>query len=67
LPPVFILNSERDSLRSSGEMFGEQLAAAGVPVRVEFEPGTVHGHLNQPDDPAAVHSLQRMAAWLAEW
>jgi acetyl esterase/lipase len=65
LPPVFILNSEADSLRSSGERFGEQLADAGVPVRVEYEPGTVHGHLNQPDEPAAMRSIERMVAWLS--
>jgi acetyl esterase/lipase len=65
LPPVFILNSEADSLRSSGERFGEQLADAGVPVRVEYEPGTVHGHLNQPDDPAAMRSIERLVAWLS--
>jgi len=66
LPPVFVLNSERDSLRASGERFGEQLAEAGVPVRVEYEPGTMHGHLNQPDDPAALRSIERMAVWLSE-
>jgi acetyl esterase/lipase len=65
LPPVFVLNSEADSLRSSGERFAEQLSEAGVVVRVEYEPGTVHGHLNQPDDPAALRSIERMASWLA--
>ena len=65
LPPTYILNSETDSLRSSGERYGEQLATAGVDVRVEFEPGTVHGHLNQPDDPGAHRSIERVAAWLA--
>jgi acetyl esterase/lipase len=65
LPPVFVLNSEADSLRSSGERFAEQLSEAGVVVRVEYEPGTVHGHLNQPDDPAAVRSIERMASWLS--
>jgi acetyl esterase/lipase len=63
-PPVFILNSEADSLRASGEAYGAQLADAGVPVRVEYEPGTVHGHLNDPGDPAAERSIERMAAWL---
>jgi acetyl esterase/lipase len=66
LPPAFILNSEADSLRASGERFGEQLADAGVPVRVEYEPGTVHGHLNDPDNPSATRSIERMAAWLAD-
>ena len=65
LPPVFVLNSERDSLRSSGERFGEQLSEAGVSVRVEYEPGTLHGHLNQPEEPAAMRSIDRMVAWIA--
>ena len=66
LPPVFVLNSERDSLRASGERFGEQIAAAGGTVRVEYESGTVHGHLNQPDDPAALRSIERMVDWLSQ-
>jgi acetyl esterase/lipase len=65
LPPVFILNSERDSLRSSGERFGEQLSEAGVPVRVEYEPGTVHGHLNEPEAPGAIRSIERIVEWLS--
>jgi acetyl esterase/lipase len=65
LPPVYILNGDRDSLRASGERFGEQLAQAGVPVRVEYEPGTLHGHLNQPGEPSALRSIERMAAWLS--
>lgn len=63
-PPVYILNSEADSLRASGERYGEQLAAAGVTVSVEFEPGSRHGHLNDPHDPAALRSIERLAAWL---
>jgi len=66
-PPIFILNSEADSLRASGEAYATQLADAGVPVRVEFEPGTLHGHLNDPNDPAAERSIERMAAWVLEW
>ncbi len=64
-PPVFVLNSEMDSLRASGETYGTQLAAAGVPVRVEYEPGSRHGHLNEPLLPAATRSIDRMAAWLS--
>jgi acetyl esterase/lipase len=63
-PPVYILNAEADSLRASGEAYGAQLAEAGVHVRVEYEPGTVHGHLNDPDGPGALRSIERMAAWL---
>jgi acetyl esterase/lipase len=63
-PPVYILNSETDTLRASGEAYGARLAEAGVPVRVEYEPGTAHGHLNDPNDPGAERSVGRLAAWL---
>jgi hypothetical protein len=35
-----------------------------VPVRIELEPGTVHGHLNEPTTTGGERSLERMAAWL---
>lgn len=66
LPPTFILNSDHDSLRSSGELFAAELAAAGVDVLMMREPGTRHGHLNEPDLPEAVRSVERMTAWLTE-
>jgi acetyl esterase/lipase len=64
LPPTFILNSDSDSLRSSGELFASELAAAGVDVFVMRETGSRHGHLNQPDNPLAQRSLDRIRAWL---
>jgi len=64
LPPTFVLLSEVDGLRPSGEAFVASLAAAGVPVREELEPGTLHGHLNTPGLPGAAASLRRMADWL---
>ena len=64
LPPTFVLNSEHDSLRSSGQAFAAELALAGVDVTVCREPGTRHGHLDEPDNPAAHASIRRMAAWL---
>ncbi len=64
LPPTFILNCDSDSLRASGQQFGAELAAAGVDVTVIREPGTSHGHLNDPDDPAALRSITRIADWL---
>ena len=65
LPPVYLLNSEADHLRASGEEFGRQLDAAGVTVKVEFEPGTAHGHLNEAFDPAATRSIERIVDWIA--
>jgi len=64
LPPTFILNSDVDSLRASGERYATELEAAGVPVVVLREDGTRHGHLNDPDQPAALASIGRMSAWL---
>jgi acetyl esterase len=64
LPPTFVLNSDYDSLRSSGELFASELASAGVDVLVMREPGTKHGHLNEPDLPEATLSIERIAAWL---
>ena len=64
LPPTFVLTSDFDGLRSSGEQFASELAAAGVDVLLVREDGTRHGHLNDPDDPGAHRSVARMAAWL---
>jgi len=64
LPPTLILNSDRDSLRSSGEAYAHELRAAGVDVTCLFENDTTHGHLNRPELPGAHASLTTMAAWL---
>ncbi len=65
-PPVFILNSEADYLRASGEAYGDGLRNAGVEVTVETERGTHHGHLSGPDEPGAISSIDRMTKWLHE-
>ena len=64
LPPTLILNSDRDSLRSSGEAYARELRAAGVETTCLFEDDTTHGHLNRPDLPGALASIATMAAWL---
>ncbi|POH69785.1 alpha/beta hydrolase [Cryobacterium zongtaii] len=64
LPATFVLNSEHDSLRASGQAFAAELALAGVDITVCQEPGTRHGHLNEPENPGAYASIRRMAAWL---
>ena len=64
LPPTFVLTSDSDGLRSSGEGYASELAAAGVDVLLVREDGTTHGHLNQPEHPGCARSLARMAAWL---
>jgi acetyl esterase/lipase len=64
LPPTYVLNSEADLLRASGERFAAQLASAGVPAVVEFEPGSAHGHLNEPSTEQAQRSLDRIVGWI---
>lgn len=66
LPPTLIVNSDRDSLRASGERFAAELALAGVDLTVVREPGTWHGHLNEPDTPGAVQTIRRVQAWLRQ-
>jgi acetyl esterase/lipase len=66
LPPTFILNCENDTLRSSGEAYARQLAAAGGDVTVHLEPGAAHGCLSEPFTPQAVRSLERMSDWLTK-
>jgi acetyl esterase/lipase len=64
MPPTFILNSERDEHRFSGEEFARQLLDAGVPVNVTFEAGSQHGHLDRPHSREAQRSIARIADWL---
>ncbi|HEU4757015.1 MAG TPA: alpha/beta hydrolase fold domain-containing protein [Agromyces sp.] len=63
-PPVLMVNGEADELRVSGEAFAATLARAGVPVEVVTEPGTEHGHLNRPHEPAACVTVDRVIDWL---
>ncbi|WP_369055426.1 alpha/beta hydrolase [Kineococcus terrestris] len=65
-PATYVLLGDVDGLRPSGEDFARTLDAAGVPVRVEVEEGTVHGHLNRPEEPSCARSLQRLSRWYAE-
>ena len=66
LPETYILNAEADDLRASGEAFASDLATAGVPVRVEFEPDTRHGYLDQPDSTQAARTIERVVSWLTD-
>jgi acetyl esterase len=64
MPPVCVIVAERDDLRPSGEMFTEQLIAAGVVVSLTVEPDAAHGHLNEPGSAEALRSLDRMSTWI---
>ena len=64
LPPLFILNSESDEHRYSGEEFARQAIEAGVTVQSCYEPGSIHGHLDRPHEPEAHRSVARIVHWL---
>lgn len=64
-PPVVMVNGEADELRVSGERFAATLAAAGADVECVVEPGTEHGHLNRPGEPAASATIDRVVRWIA--
>lgn len=64
-PKSFIINGEIDELRVSAEVFAASLAAAGREVEMVTEPGTDHGFLNRPSEPAAGRALDRISARLA--
>jgi acetyl esterase len=65
-PPTLIINSELDILRASGETFARQLENAHVQVTWVTEPGSLHGQLDEPENPAGIRSLERLISWLAQ-
>lgn len=64
-PPTLIVNGDIDELRVSAEVFAATLAQAGREIESVTEPGTGHGFLNRPEEPAAALVLARIAARLA--
>lgn len=63
-PATFVLNSEKDLLRPSGELFAQQLKDANVRVRVDLEVGSRHGQLDDPFNPHGQSSIKRLIDWL---
>jgi acetyl esterase len=64
LPPLLVITSEFDDLRASGAAFARTAEAAGGDVRYVVEPGTYHGHLNEPARPGFGATLDRLADWM---
>jgi acetyl esterase/lipase len=48
LPPVLLVDADRDALRASGEAFAGELSAAQVPVEHYVIAGSRHGFLDRP-------------------
>jgi acetyl esterase len=64
-PPTLMVNGDIDELRVSGEIFAATLSSAGCDVELVRELGTLHGHLNRPEEPEASVSIDRIARRLA--
>lgn len=65
LPPVRMVLSEYDDLRSSGELFALQLAERGIRCESTVAAGMLHGHLNLPpvaELPEVARSIDFLAA-----
>lgn len=68
LAPAQILNCEYDTLRVSGEKYGQQLASAGVRVEVLTQKGVPHAHLNRipADCPEVIETLNEIIRFVNE-
>lgn len=66
LPPVYIVNSQYDSLRASGEAFAAQIVADGGDAVCDCEMGSRHGYLLTPSSPFAQSTAARMVQWIRD-
>lgn len=64
LPPVHLLNADRDLLRASAENFAHRLTVAGVPHEGWFVPNTLHGFLAVPDSKGFAVGTRALISWL---
>lgn len=62
LPPVLIINAERDILRDQGRDMADKLTDAGVWVRRIVLPGTTHLFITVPGQPTAFAEAVRATA-----
>ena len=65
LPPVHMLNADRDILRASAENFAHRLTLAGVSHENWYLPDTTHGYLARPESAAFRVGTRALAGWLA--
>ncbi|PZE60339.1 alpha/beta hydrolase [Curtobacterium sp. MCPF17_047] len=63
-PPTLVVNAERDTMRTSGDRFAAELAAAGGDVERHVLPGSAHAFLNRPGLPAFATGTALIAEWM---
>jgi acetyl esterase len=66
LPPIFVLDSEIDDLRAAGAAFASAVVLAGGHLEYVVETDARHGHLNNPHDPIAHRSADRICNWIRQ-
>ena len=64
LPPVHMLNADRDLLRASAENFARRLTQAEVPHEGWYLRGTTHGFLARPELPAFAAGIKALTQWV---
>ena len=62
LAPTLLVTAEYDDLRTTGEVFADQLRAAGVDVRLVQADGMLHGFLNLSSTLGPVDDVLRLMA-----
>jgi acetyl esterase len=64
--PFLTIHAERDTLRSSGQLWTQQLRTAGVAVDEFIEKNTTHGYINLSPDvsPEMKHTMELMGRWI---
>jgi acetyl esterase/lipase len=64
--PFLTIHAERDTLRSSGQLWTQQLRAAGISVDEFVEKGTSHGFINMIPSvsPEMKHTMELMSRWI---
>lgn len=63
LPPVLLLDADRDTLRASSAQLAHELAGRDVEHHVIAD--TRHGFLDRPDEGAFADGIQRLTTWLS--
>lgn len=62
-PPVLMVDTEHDTMGSSGDRFGVELRTAAVDIERHVLPGARRAFLNRPGTPDSDTTLDLVTAW----